>query len=983
VAIDISERAFEAAIEADLLALDYRKRKPRDYDRALCLDPELLLEFIAATQAERWAKLEQTAGKEARQRFLSRVASEIGKRGTSEALHGGVKVAGVKFDLAYFKPAMGIDEQLVSAYRANVFSIVRQLRYGVRAGERSKELDWVVFLNGLPLVAAELKDHFTGQSVRDAVAQWRTERDHREPLFELGRLVAFLAVDDEVVQVATHLQGEGTRFLPFNRGKNGGAGNPPTSGYATEYLWKEVLAPDSVLDLLQHFVFMVEVEREGAPTGEHEVLFPRYHQLTAVRRAVDHVREHGGGHNYLFQHSAGAGKSNTIAWLGNHLSLLHDEDDEPAFDSVIVLTDRKVLDRQLQSTLRRLQRTTGVLENIEKTSKELREALESGKRIIVSTIQKFPVIQNHVSELPGRRFAVLIDEAHGSQSGEASAAVKEVLDAGSLAEAEELEAKAEEKDLEDEVVESMRKRGRLGNLSTFAFTATPKKETLELFGAKRADGTYAPFSLYSRRQAIEEGFIVDILENYVTYDSYWKLMKKVDDDPKYERRKAQALLKSFVEVHPHMVKEKVRIAVEVFEAQSREKIGGRAKAMYVCGSRLHAVRTKLAMDAYLRERGLPWKALVAFSGTVRDGGKAYTEPNMNGIPESQTAETFKADEYRFLIVANKFQTGFDQPLLQMMAVDKKLNATNVVQTLERLNRTHPEKRDTLILDFVNEPLAVQKAFATYHQGTVLTEPTDPDLVHDLEAEITGSGLYEQEDVDEFARVWFGRESVQADLHPVLAPTVERYEEADEDERAGFRGALAAYTRLYGFLSGVVEFADPELEKLYLWARLLLTKLPTPEGGLPLDVQTDIELESMKVRRRGRQRIELAGEPPGEVTPVAAPAAGAAGTEDLAPLSQIIEELNDHFGVELGEDDRVSILRLEEKLDEDAGLEKTMRVNDPEDAKLSFDQIAEREFDEIMKSNSKLYKLVMNDELLRARLFARLYDRFVERHDKPE
>ena len=861
--VDISERTFEAAIEQDLCDLGYRKRKPGDYDRKLCLDSELLLDFIQATQPGKWAKLEETVQSVARERFLGRVASEIEKRGTSEMLHEGIKVAGIEFKLAYFRPASELNDQHLALYRANIFSIVRQLKYGTREPEKNKELDWVVSLNGIPLFAAELKDNFTKQSARDAIAQWRTQRDGRESLFRLGRLLGFFAVDDDVAQVSTHLKGESTRFLPFNRGKASGAGNPPTTGYATEYLWKEVLAPDSVLDLLQHFIFKVEVENDsGKKTGEHEVLFPRFHQLSSVRDAVAHARAHGASHNYLLQHSAGSGKSNTIAWLANQLSLLHDDQDEPVFDSVIVLTDRRVLDRQLQGTLRRLQRTTGVLENIDKTSAQLQEALESGKRIIVSTIQKFPVIQNQIEELPGKRFALLIDEAHGSQGGEASAAIKKVLDTESLEKAEELDSEAEKKDLEDEIVESMRKRGRLKNLSSFAFTATPKKQTLELFGSK--NGGFVPFSLYSRRQAIEEGFIVDVLQNYVTYDSYWKLMKKVEGDPKYDRTKAQALLKAFVAVHPNMVNEKVRVAVEVFEAQSRSQIGGRAKAMYVCGSRLHAVRTKLAMDAYLSERKLGWKALVAFSDTVRDGGKDYTEFNMNSIPETQTAETFKGDEYRFLIVANKFQTGFDQPLLHMMVVDKKLNAANAVQTLERLNRIHPLKEDSLTLDFVNEPKTIEEAFGVYHQGTVLTEPTDPDLVHDLETEIKGSDLYEQDEVDDFAKFWFDPTATQAQLHPTLAPTVDRYEEADEDARAVFRGSLGNYVRLYGFLSGIVDFTDPELEKLYLWARLLLTKLPTPDGNLPLDVQTNIELSLMKVRRRGKQKIDLpgeAGEPP--------------------------------------------------------------------------------------------------------------------------
>ncbi|HEX9641412.1 MAG TPA: type I restriction endonuclease, partial [Candidatus Krumholzibacteria bacterium] len=706
---------------------------------------------MLATQPKEWAKLKQHHGAAVKEQFLRRLAAEIERRGALDVLRQGIKDSGCKFRLAYFRPASGLNEETRRLHAANLFAVVRQLRYSEK---NEKSLDLVLFLNGIPIFTAELKNPLNGQDVEDAIRQYKTDRDPREPLLAYGRCLAHFAVDPDLVYVTTQLAGPKTRFLPFNQGKFGGAGNPPVpptqNGYATGYLWEETWARDSVLDLIRQFIHEVEEEDEkGRKIGKRSLIFPRYQQLDAVRRLVAHARGAGTGQRYLIQHSAGSGKSFTIAWLAHQLATLHDARDRRVFDSIVVITDRRVLDRQLQSTMRQFEQTLGVVENIDTTSRQLKDALESGKTIIVTTLQKFPVIAKEIGELPGRRFALIVDEAHSSQSGESTKSLKAVLSAGTLeaAEKEEAEAATPEEELESTILAEMEKRGRLPNLSTFAFTATPKPKTLELFGTRCADGKFAPFHLYSMRQAIEEGFILDVLANYATYKAYWRLLKKVEHDPRYDKKKAEYLLRSFVELHPHAIGEKVKVCVEHFAAKVQGEIGGKAKAMIVTRSRLHAVRYRRAVDAYVAERGYPFKALVAFSGTVADAGGPYTESGMNGFPEAQTAKTFEQPEYRFLIVANKFQTGFDQPQLHTMYVDKKLGGVNAVQTLSRLNRTHPEKKGTTVLDFANDSDEIKAAFEPYYETTLLSEATDPNLLYEAQSRLGAFPVYAQPDVD--------------------------------------------------------------------------------------------------------------------------------------------------------------------------------------------------------------------------------------------
>jgi type I restriction enzyme R subunit len=1010
---DIYERSFEDAIECGLLRFGpdacleggggfqepvppwtemppggYRKRLPEDYDRALCLLPRDVVDFVLATQPKEWLRLSEHYGAAVKERFVRRVASEIERRGALDVLRNGIRDSGIKFLLAYFRPSSGLNEETQRLHAGNLFAVIRQLRYSTKD---EKSLDLVLFLNGIPIFTAELKNPLTGQEVENEIRQYKTDRDPREPLFAYGRCLAHFAVDPELVYVTTQLAGPETRFLPFNRGRFGGAGNPPVPptrpGYATAYLWEESWARDSVLDLVRQFIHEVEEENDrGRKTGKRFLMFPRYQQLDCVRRLVADAVRHGAGRRYLIQHSAGSGKSFTIAWLAHRLATLHDTSDRRVFDSIVVVTDRRVLDRQLQAAMRQFEQTLGVVENIDTTSRQLKEALESGKTIIVTTLQKFPVIAREIGELPGKRFAVIVDEAHSSQSGESTKSLKSVLATASLeeAEAEESEAETPEEALESLVLAEIEKRGRLPNLSTFAFTATPKRKTLELFGAERADGKFEPFHLYSMRQAIEEGFILDVLANYSTYKAYWRLLKKIEDDPRYDRKNAEYLLKSFVDLHEHAIGEKVRICVEHFAAQVQGEIGGKAKAMIVTRSRLHAVRYRLAVDKSLVERGYPFKALVAFSGTVNDprGGPPYTEANMNGFPEAQTAKTFERPEYRFLIVANKFQTGFDQPLLHTMYVDKKLGGVNAVQTLSRLNRTHPEKKGAMVLDFANDADEIKAAFEDYYETTLLSEATDPNLLYEVQTRLAGFPVYTEAEIEDFARVYFDPKATLDRLYSALAPVVERFKALPENEREDFRGQLTDYVRLYGFLSQVLTFADPDLEKLYVFARHLRRLLPADRAELPTEVQQNIDMESYRIRETGSSRIAL-DRKAGLLDPVGTKGAYGIAPEEMEMLSRIIAGLNERFGLDLGPEHKVTLGQMMERLGEDAALDAAARANTRENVRLTFDQKVEDAIQEIVDSNFELYKRITDDRAFGAALKDFLFDHYLRGHRDAE
>ena len=988
--IAVSERAFEDAIEASLLQSGvsgdwgrkpggYCKRQPGDYDRELCLLDNDVLSFVQTTQPREWEKLSQRYGTDAEGEFLAHLSSEIKRRGALSILRHGVKNMGCEFRLAYFRPASGLNEETQCLYQANIFSVVRQLRYSTK---NENSLDLMLFLNGLPLFTAELKNPLTGQTVKDAIRQYRKDRDPREPLFASGRCLAHFAVDPEWVYVTTRLNKGGTRFLPFNQGKFGGAGNPPVpptrTGYATAYLWEETWSRDSVLDLIQRFVHEVKGENgHGRNTRNRQLIFPRYQQLDCVRRLVQSAHQEGAGQQYLIQHSAGSGKSFTIAWLAHQLSTLHGVDDRRVFDSIIVVTDRRILDRQLQENIRQFEQTLGVVENINTTSRQLQEALEAGKTIIVTTLQKFPVIADQIGNLPGRRFALIIDEAHSSQSGESSKSLKATLSDSSLEDAEETEAQVEtpEEEIESAILEEIRNRGRQPNLSTFAFTATPKSKTLELFGNKRPDGQFEPFHTYTMRQAIEEGFILDVLENYTTCRAYWKLWKTVESDPHYDKRKAACLLKSDVELNPHAIDTKVRIMAEHFTGRVQGQIRNRAKAMIVTRSRLHAVRYKLAMDRHLKEQGHSFKALVAFSGTVEDGGQSYTESSMNGSLEAQTAGVFDTPEYRFLIVANKFQTGFDQPLLHTMYVDKKLSGVNAVQTLSRLNRTHPDKRNTLVLDFANEADEIKAAFDPYYEATLLSEETDPNLLYQTQTRLSDYPVYAKADIDGFAEIYFSQKGTQSQLYAVLEPSVERFCALNEDERDRFRKELTGYIRLYAFLAQVLTFADAVLEKLYVFSRHLRNLLPPDPDEQPFDVLDKIDMETYRIEETGSGAIEL-DRGSGKLDPISEKEPYGPLPEDVEVLSQIISELNERFGAELGSEHGATLGQMMEKLEKDATLDASARVNTRENVRLAFDHKVNKVIQEIVDTNFDLYKRITDDQDFGGAVKNYLFDQYL-------
>lgn len=970
MSIDYSEENFEDAIAQALLTSGYNQHSSSYYNPTLCLIPKDVLDFVYTTQPNEWDRFKTMYGADAKDRFLKRLSSEISRRGTLKVFRKGIKSDGCRFQLTYFQPVSKLNLKLQKRYQANIFSFIRQLHYSTKS---NVSIDLVLFLNGLPIFSAELKNPLTGQTVLDAISQYRISRPPREPLFKSGRCLAHFAIDPNLVYMTTKLASQKTRFLPFNQGYSNGAGNPPSwKGFSTAYLWEKIWSKDSILNLIQHFIHQVYL-KDDQNRKLRTLIFPRYHQLSTVRRLVTDCLERRSGQHYLVHHSAGSGKSNSIAWLAHQLCLLHDENDCPIFDSVVVITDRLVLDRQLQQTVSQFEQVEGVVENIEKTSRQLKDALETGKKIIVSTLQKFPVIAEEACNLPGQHFAVIIDEAHSSQTGERRKSLQQVLAVDTLEEAEKIDYEPED-DLQDRILAEIKKRKSAPNISYFAFTATPKPATLEFFGTKSSNGSYVPFSTYPMRQAIEEGFIIDVLQNYTTYKTYWKLLKTIEQDPHYMREKASSLIKSFVNLHEHAISNKVKIIMEHFIGQVMHRIGGKSKAMLVTRSRLHAVRYKLAIDEYLQEKGLKFKALVAFSGTVRDKGTSFTEAGMNGFSQKQTAGAFNRDEYKLLVVANKFQYGFDQPLLHTMYVDKRMSGVNAVQTLSRLNRIHSGKEDSMVLDFANEPDEIQKSFAPYYERVILTEGTDPNLLYDMETKLEELSLYSQEDVNKFASYFFDPKATQDKIYAVLRPVVERFKDVTPEKQKEFRKALREYVRLYSFLSQILPFADPDLEKLYRFAYFLRRILPSSRDRLPIEIKEQIDLDSYRIQLMSSGKIKIPGGE-GELEPIKQIGDFTVVPNHKEALSQIIEELNKRFGTDFTQDDKVFIEQLESKLEENEALQRSVRINPPEDARLTFNHVATDVIQDMIDTNFKFYKQITDNPEFGKLFLDWLFDRF--------
>ena len=981
-----SEAAFETVIEAHLLANGYVAIDGGGFDRERAIFPETALAFIRETQPREWAKLEALHGARTGEQVLTDLCKWMDIHGALATLRHGFKCYGRTLRAAYFKAAHELNPELEARYAANRLGLTRQLHYSPRS---EKSLDAALSLNGIPVATLELKNPLTGQTVEDARRQYQQDRDPREPVFEFKRrALAHFAVDTESVLMTTRLAGKATRFLPFDRGRGGAAGNPPDPAgrtYRTAYLWEEALQRDSLLDILARFIHLqVDEKRDdrGRKVKAEAMIFPRYHQLEAVRMLVNAARGEGAGRNYLVEHSAGSGKSNTIGWLTHRLASLHDAANERVFDSVIVITDRVVLDQQLQDTIYQFEHKRGVVQRIDKSSRQLAEALESAVPIIVTTLQKFPFVSRHLLKmaedrgtagtgtLPTRRCAVIVDEAHSSQGGEAAADLKEVLGGERLREEAGKRAAEEGREDVEELFRSMAKRGRQANLSFFAFTATPKHKTLAVFGR---DGN--PAHRYTMRQAIEEGFILDVLKHYTAYETYFRLLKACEDDPNVERKKAARALARFMQLHPHNIAQKTEVMVEHFQAVTRHKIGGRAKAMAVTGSRLEAVRYKQSFDRYIQEKGYAIKSLVAFSGAVEDdklAGVSYTEPGMNqGVSEKELPEKFAAPEYQVLLVAEKYQTGFDQPLLHTMFVDKRLAGIQAVQTLSRLNRVHPSKEDTFVLDFVNDKEEIQEAFKAYYEGAEMGEQVDPARMYAIKAELDASGVYLDEEVERFCAVYFKpqRRQSAADhqaMNAALDAAVSRFtarRRGEEEEAEDWRGKLQAFLNLYGFLSQVIPYQDSDLERLYVFLRHLAAKLPRRESGPAYRFDDEVKLEYYRLQKISEGAISL---DQGEARPLDGPTEVGSGLArpQQAPLSQLIDIVNERFGTDFNPADQLFFDQVVEAVMADDGVRQAAAVNPGDKFKLVFKGLLDKLLAERMDQNEDIFVRFMNDEAFR-------------------
>ncbi|MEA4895369.1 MAG: DEAD/DEAH box helicase family protein [Oscillospiraceae bacterium] len=947
-----NEKRFEEDIESFFLSPTggYTKGTAA-YDAKLGLYVDTLIEFVQKTQPKEWARFENQNSADPVRKFCSAFSNACDADGLLHVLRHGFKHRGISFHVCYFKPESGLNQTSSAQYARNTINCNRQWYY---SDDTKKSVDMVLVLNGIPVFAFELKNQYTGQMVDNAKRQWMYDRDPRETCFQFNRRVlGFFCVDHTEAWMATKLDGKDTYFLPFNQGSNGagndgGKGNPANpDGYPTAYLWETVFQKESMMDILQKFIHLqIEDEKTVQPDGteklkrKQKLIFPRYHQLDVVRKLLTDVIRNGAGRNYLVQHSAGSGKSNSIAWTAYRLASLHNEEDKPVFSSVIVVTDRTVLDTQLQDTISGFDHTLGAIETIgeDKNSKDLRDAINNGARIIVTTLQKFPVIYQEVDKVAGRNFAIIVDEAQSSQTGNSALKLKAALadTEEALREYAEIEGKSEEElDPDDRLMKEMIVQGKHRNLSFFAFTATPKDKTLELFGTEHEDGTFHPFHIYSMRQAIEEGFILDVLQNYMTYDTCFKIAKTTEDNPNVPASRAAKIIRRYQELHPYNISQKSQIIVETFHDTTRQKIGGHAKMMVITSSRLAAVRYYHEVKRYIeQQRYDDVQILIAFSGAVQDGDEEYTEPKLNirsdgtHISERQTKAEFH-DSFNVLIVAEKYQTGFDEPLLHTMIVDKKLKGVKAVQTLSRLNRTCAGKSDTFILDFINKKEDILDAFQPFFQETTLEQEVNADLIYQTQRELRGYGIYSDNDIDAFAKEYFhsGKQDSKAmgRMTSVLKPLADRYNSKTPDERYQFRRQLRSLIKWYGYISQILRMFDKDLHKEYVFCSYLIGLLPDETSG-KIDLEGKLKLEYYKLQKTFEGSIELQ-----EVKGVYEPAKqkGALGLDSKEPLDEIIEKINQKYKGTFTEADKVLLTALRTKLMADIKLANLARTSDPQ------------------------------------------------------
>jgi type I restriction enzyme, R subunit len=943
----------------------YFAGSPKDFDRAQALDVPQLFAFLRVTQPETFHKLAMADDPKDinRMKFLARLSAEIGKRGVIDVLRKGVDHGPLHFDLFYGTPSLG-NAKAGALHAQNRFSITRQLAYSL--DETRRALDLCLFINGQPIATFELKNSLTKQTVDDAVEQYRRDRDQRERIFDFGRCVVHFAVDDSQVQMCTELKGKGSWFLPLNKGYDDGAGNPPNPlGLKTDYLWKEMLTGAGLTNILENYAQIVEEKDPRTGKKKRKQVWPRYHQLGVVRQALADVRAHGAGKRYLIQHSAGSGKSNSIAWLSHQLIGLK-RDNKEVFDSVIVVTDRRLLDDQIQTTIKQFMQVGATVGHAERSG-DLRKYIEEGKKIIVSTVQKFPFILDEISTEGGKTFAIVIDEAHSSQGGKTSAAMSEALSVP--AETEDLGPDPEDT-VNDALAKRMAARKMLTNASYFAFTATPKNKTLEMFGEplpRDAEGKikHQPFHSYTMKQAIDEGFILDVLKSYTPVNSYYKLVKKTEDDPEFDTKRATKKLRRYVESHDHAIRLKAEIMVDHFHEQvlATSKIGGQARAMVVTSGIERAIQYFHAFKTYLAERKSPYQAIVAFSGEREYGGARVSEVSLNGFSSGDIAAKIQTDPYRFLICADKFQTGYDEPLLHTMYVDKPLSGIKAVQTLSRLNRAHPQKYDCFVLDFQNNSEAITFAFQDYYRTTLLAEETDPNKLHDLKAALDAAQVYSPEQVQLVVGLFLAGAD-RDKLDPILDACVVVYRKSlDENGQVDFKGKAKVFCRTYAFLSSVIPYSNAEWEKLSIMLNLLTPKLPAPEEqDLSKGILEAINMDSYRVEKKAAMKIALADKD-AEMTPVPTDVHGHKAEPELDRLSNILKTFNEQFGTLFTDTDRVAKRIRDDiapKVAADAAYQNA-KENTPHTARMAHDQALAKVMQHLLKDDTQVYKQFVENE----------------------
>ncbi|OGV39513.1 MAG: DEAD/DEAH box helicase [Lentisphaerae bacterium GWF2_49_21] len=927
-----------------------------NYSKAYALDTVQLFNFLQSTQPEELKKLGITDYRSdkdiSKLKFLDRINSEVGKRGAIDLLRHGVKHGNLSFDLFYGTPSPG-NVKAVANFAKNRFSVTRQLRYSPDQTKRA--LDLCLFINGLPIATFELKNNLTKQTVEDAIEQYRRDRDPREKLFGFGRCIVHLAVDDQEVRMCTHLTGKGSWFLPLNLGWNDGAGNPPNpDGLKTDYLWKIILSPHGITDIIENYAQVVE-EKNKAGKKKLKQVFPRYHQLDVVHKILADVAKNGAGKRYLIQHSAGSGKSNSIAWLAHQLIGLYRKDKE-IFDSIIVITDRRILDHQIQTTIKQFAQVSATVGHAEHSG-DLRKFIEGGKKIIISTVQKFPFILDEIGDdHRGRSFAIIIDEAHSSQGGRTSAALSEAL--------------ADPEDtINDALEKRMLARKMLKNASYFAFTATPKNKTLEMFGepcpAEAGKIKHKPFHSYTMKQAIQEGFILDVLKSYTPVDSYYKLIKTIEADPEFDTKKAKKKLRRYVESHDHAIRLKAEIMIDHFHEQvmALNKIGGQARAMVVCSGIERAIQYFHNIREYLQECKSTYKAIVAFSGEHEYGGAKVSESSLNGFSSGDIADKIQEDPYRFLICADKFQTGYDEPLLHTMYVDKQLAGIKAVQTLSRLNRAHPKKHDVFVLDFMNNSETIKAAFSDYYRTTVLSEETDPDKLHDLKNALDNHQVYSAAQIDELVALYLG-DAERDQLDKILDTCVASYlSQLDENEQVDFKGKAKSFVRTYDFLASILPYTNPGWEKLSIMLNLLVPKLPAPvEEDLAKGIIEVIDMDSYRVEKQAAMKV-LMPDQDAEIDPVPVSGGGRKNEPELDRLSNIIKTFNDQFGTLFTDADRV-IRRIKDDIAPKVAADKPYQnalKNTPNAARIELDAALMRVISPLLKDDTEFYKQFVQNE----------------------